>query len=74
MKVTVELLSLFRQGRFTTRSMELPPQATVRAVAELLGLPTPQLGLILVNDRQSGMDQILAEGDTLTMMPLMEGG
>ncbi|HBI15523.1 MAG TPA: molybdopterin synthase sulfur carrier subunit [Desulfobulbaceae bacterium] len=74
MRVTIRLFANFRIGRFKQETREFDSTATVRHIVEALGIPDPEVGIIFINGRSGGMDQALAEGDTLSLFPLVGGG
>ncbi len=74
MKVTVKLFATFRNGRFEIEDREYPEGTTVGTVVDGLDLSRDELGIILVNSRHVGVEQLLAEGDTLALFPLVGGG
>lgn len=74
MKITVKLFATFRTGRFSVEERDCPAGTTVASIVKELGLPEEDLGIILVNSRHTGLDRILADGDTLALFPLLGGG
>lgn len=76
MKVKVMLHGPYREGRFREAVRELPAGATARTVVEALGLPLPLAlgGIVLIGGVHAGLDDPLADGDELTLLPPMEGG
>lgn len=59
------------QERFT---LALPPGSTVRALIDGSGVPWDEVGLVAVNGRQADDEQVLADGDEVTLLAPMEGG
>ncbi|MHB8789475.1 MAG: MoaD/ThiS family protein [Desulfobulbaceae bacterium] len=74
MRVTIRLFANFRIGRCKEESREYDPPVTVRHIVGELGLPDSEVGIIFINGRNAGMDQALAEGDALSLFPLVGGG
>lgn len=74
MQVTVKLFATFRQGRFNVEAREYRPGTTVGQIANELGIPQGELGILLVNSRHVGLDHELHDGDTLALFPLVGGG
>lgn len=74
MRVTVKLHGPFRTGRFKEEVRELSPGATARAVAELLRIPVRGVGIVLIGGAHARLDDPLAEGDELSLLPFMGGG
>ena len=54
--------------------MELAPDASVDQVGQVLGIPERQVFALLVNGERANLDQILQEGDEVTLMPPFSGG
>jgi molybdopterin converting factor small subunit len=73
-RITVRLFGVHRIGRFKEQVRDVPPGTTARAVVEALRLPTPLLGTILIKGVHAQLDDPLAEGDDLTILPILEGG
>lgn len=74
MRITIRLFANFRLGRFKEETREYDPAPTVRQIVGELGLPDAEVGIIFINGRGAVMDQALAEGDTLSLFPLVGGG
>jgi molybdopterin converting factor small subunit len=74
MVITVKLFAQFRHGRFKEAEQDLPPGADCRHVLERLGLGPRSMGIVLVNGRHAGLDQLLQDRDTLSLFPLVGGG
>jgi sulfur carrier protein ThiS len=74
MKINVKLVGLFRAGRFEREDREYPPGSRVRAVVADLQLPPQHFGIVLVNGVHADGETILAEGDCLVFMPIINGG
>ena len=47
---------------------------TVGAIVSELDITEEEVGVILINGRHGSLDQTLAEGDTLSLFPLIGGG
>ncbi|HEY6007508.1 MAG TPA: MoaD/ThiS family protein [Geobacteraceae bacterium] len=74
MHITVKLFATFRVGRFTVATQEHPGGTLIAAVIEGLQIPETQIGMIMVNGRHSEPDQLLHDGDSLALFPLVGGG
>ncbi len=76
MRVKVKLLSVF--GRYAREDADgltaVQEKATVRDLAEGLGLPVDQVRIITVNGRQAFLDEPLSEGDEVIIFPPAFGG
>ena len=74
MRITVKLVGLFRIDRFKEELKEYPSGVRVVEVIDNLKLPKDVLGIILVNGVHAGEQVVLKEGDTLSILPLLDGG
>lgn len=74
MLVTVKLHGVFRIDRFKEERSEYPPGTTVQDVVEQLQLPDHILGIVMVNDIHGTTDAQLKDGDTLALLPILDGG
>ncbi len=77
MKIDVQLLLTFEQAVGqgpNPYALELAPGSTVADL--VLSLPIPQNApkVVLVNGRLPRDEQVLTEGDRLTVFPPLEGG
>jgi molybdopterin converting factor small subunit len=74
MQITVKLFATFRTGRFKEAVQELRPGTDCRGVILSVGLTEAEIGIVLVNGRHAALEQILHEGETLSLFPLVGGG
>ncbi|MEI6667185.1 MAG: MoaD/ThiS family protein [Acidobacteriota bacterium] len=74
MQITVKLYLTFRLGRFANQVLACPPDATASHLAQRLGIPDTEIGLILINTHQAELEQHLVEGDTIALFPIVGGG
>lgn len=74
MKITVKLVGLFRIGRFKEELLEYSSGMKVVEVIDDLHLPKDVLGILLINGVHASEQDILKEGDTLSILPLLDGG
>lgn len=74
MILTIRLYGVFRIDRFKEKQLTLPAGCCVDEVVEQLQLSRQLLGIILINDRHADINSTLADGDTLALLPLLEGG
>jgi molybdopterin converting factor small subunit len=74
MKITVKLFASFRTGRFGSEERDCQDGTTVAQVVAELGLPEHELGIMLINSRHVKLGHQLADGDTLSIFPLLGGG
>ena len=74
MKVTVELFSYFRQGRFKRDTVELPTDATVTDLITRLEINLSELGILIINGESGTVKDRLEMGDHVTLIPIIGGG
>ena len=74
MLITVSLHGVFRIDRFKQSKLEYTDSSTVQKVIDELKIPVKLLGIILLNGTHAKAADILHDGDTLMLLPLLEGG
>ena len=74
MKITVSLHGVFRIGRFKVETLDFPDGYSAQKVIDDLQIPGKLLGTILINKVHAQPTDILHDGDTLMILPLLEGG
>jgi molybdopterin converting factor small subunit len=74
MHITVKLFATFRTGRFKETSKECSTGTVIRTILDELAIPVDEVGVLLVNARHAEPDRPLADGDTLSVFPLVGGG
>lgn len=74
MKVTVKLFAGFRENRFKAEERDLPQGCTVANLLFELGINEPELGVALINARHVLPEQVLQDGETVSLFPKVGGG
>jgi hypothetical protein len=74
MHITVSLHGVFRIDRFKQKTCDYPKGSDVQTIIEDLEISTTLLGIILINGIHAQPKDILAEGDILMLLPLLDGG
>ncbi len=76
MKVNVKLMSIFAEysEEEDDGKTEIKDGGTVLDIVKELGLPEKQVRLIAVNGRQSDINTVLSEDDTVFIFPPAAGG
>ena len=74
MRITVKLFANFRAERFKEEVREYPSAVTVGEIVSELGIPAPEVGIIFINGRNALLETYPADGDTLSIFPLVGGG
>lgn len=74
MRITVSLHGVFRINRFKLETLDYPAGSSAQKVIDDLQIPARLLGTILINHVHAKLTDILHDGDTLMILPLLEGG
>lgn len=74
MEITVKLYSVLQIGRFEEKQISYPLHSTVADVVRDLALPAEHVDILLVNGAHVARDHVLAAGDVLSVLPMVEGG
>ena len=76
MKVKVKLMSIFSQYSKSDKdgNTSVKDSGTVMDLVKELGLPPEQVRILTVNGRQSDLNTVLSEGDTIFIFPPAMGG
>jgi len=74
MNVTIKLVGPFRIARFKEAVHEYPVGTCVSEVVDELRIPNGLLGIVLINDIHADVDDLLNDGDTLCLLPFIDGG
>jgi molybdopterin converting factor small subunit len=73
-RVTIKLIGVFRINRFKEEVRTYSTGVSVREVVEELQLPGDLLGIVVINSIHASTADVLHDGDTLTLFPLLDGG
>jgi len=71
MLITIKLFAGFRHNRFKIAGQEHPEGSVCRVIVDGPGLAGTEIGVVMVNGRHAILDQVLREGDTLSLFPLI---
>lgn len=74
MRLTVKLFAFFRDGRFKEEGREYPPETKVGDIVIGLGIDPEEVGVVMINSRQAGLDIPVSEGDVVAIFPVIGGG
>ena len=74
MKVTIKLIGAFRIGRFKEEVRKYPSVTVVRELVAELRIPDALLGIVLINGTHAGVEDLLKDGDTVCLLPFIDGG
>ena len=73
-QIKISLHGVFRIDRFKVQVREYPAGTTAKVIIEALEIPAVLLGTVLINGIHADSEKILFDGDTLMLLPLLEGG
>lgn len=74
MDIRVKLVGAFQIDRFAEESRCYPPGTTIQDVVDDLDLQPGILGIFLVNGKHASAESRLTDQDSLTILPILEGG
>lgn len=74
MQIIISLHGVFRIGRFKKKYHTCPSGSSAQDIIDELQIPAKLLGIILINGSHAVADDVLCDGDTLMLLPLLEGG
>lgn len=74
MQVNVKLFATLREGRFSVEKTELQENSRVLDVIRKYDLPLEEVAICLVNGRDADNEQVLKNGDTISIFPPVGGG
>lgn len=74
MKIKIKLAGAFRIDRFKEEVREYPDGTSIRKIVDSLQLPEQILGIVLINGIHAEFENILQDGDTLSVLPVLDGG
>ena len=74
MDITVSLHGVLRIDRFKKETRNYPADSCVQNIIDDLQISPILLGIILINEVHANSDSLLHDGDTLMLLPLLEGG
>ncbi|BES65050.1 MoaD/ThiS family protein [Gottschalkiaceae bacterium SANA] len=72
-KIEVRLFATFRNGRGKKVFVEMD-QPTVEDVLQSINITNEEVAILLVNGQDGHFDQVLIEGDYLSIFPPVGGG
>lgn len=72
--VTVKLFAQFRNDRFKVEQRDYSEPISTRQILDELKIPADELGVLMINGRHAELDQLLVEGDSVGIFPLVGGG
>ena len=73
MQVTVKLFAQLRDGRFKVENIGITDQTRVTDVVESINIPSKEVEICLVNGKDTDIDSVLKNGDTVALFPAVGG-
>ncbi|GAV22624.1 MoaD/ThiS family protein [Carboxydothermus pertinax] len=74
MKIEIRLFATFREGRFKKEVWELPEGTKVIDVLQRLKINPEEVAILLVNGLDGTPEQVLNDGDYISLFPPVGGG
>ena len=74
MHITISLHGVFRIDRFKKETRKYPRGSRAQDIIDDLQISEKLLGIILINGVHANSEEVLQDGDTLMLLPLLEGG
>ncbi len=74
MQIRVRLIGAFRIERFKEEIREVASESRVQQIVDELQISNRILGIVLINGVHAGVEDILQDGDTLSLLPILGGG
>lgn len=74
LNVTVKLFAILRIGRFQERLIPVDEGSTIADLITLLKIPQQDVAFFLRNGKRAELHECLADGDVLSLFPLIGGG
>ena len=74
MQITVKLFATLRIGRFRVEIRNYLEGTTVERVIDGLNIPDCQVIITLINGKHAKPEDVLSDGDVLSLLPVVSGG
>jgi molybdopterin synthase sulfur carrier subunit len=74
MQIAVKCFATLSRYAPDSGAVELPPGSGVADLVAALGIPASEVKLIFRNNRHTGLDTILEDGDEVRLFPAVGGG
>ncbi len=74
MFVEVKLFATLKKDRFPRNQIQLQSNSRITDLLTILGISVDDVGVLVVNQKDATFDQVLKEGDTVTIIPPIGGG
>ena len=74
LKIRIKLFGVLRHGRFKDEVLDCPDGSDIASIVAQFQFPPHQLGIILVNGLHADIETKITDGDTLSLLPIVDGG
>ena len=74
MQIRVRLIGAFRIERFKEEIREVASETRVQQIVDELQISNRILGIVLINGVHARVEDVLQDGDTLSLLPILGGG
>lgn len=74
MELTVKLFATLREGRGKILNLNVEDGSTIRTVTDGLNIPEKEIAILLRNGRDAHLENLVHEGDVLSIFPPVGGG
>ncbi|MHB1653994.1 MAG: MoaD/ThiS family protein [Desulfitobacteriaceae bacterium] len=74
MQMMIKLFATFREGRFKVESWERSEGTKVVDILNELNIKTEDVAILLRNGRDVGVNDVLHDGDIVSLFPPVGGG
>lgn len=75
MKITVKLFSyLIQQAGFSEKELEIPQSMPIKDILEMINIKPTLAKIILRNGQPAQQEDLVEDGDRLSISPIFSGG
>ncbi len=74
MEITVKLFATLRKGRFDSKNFNIAEGTTIYEILNDLKIQSEDAAIVFLNGKHAELDQILSDGDTISIFPPIGGG
>jgi len=74
LRIRIKLYGVLRRDRFKDEVCEYPDGTGIAVIVDHFQFPRHLLGIILVNGQHADIETALDDGDTLSLLPVIDGG
>lgn len=74
MNVKIKLFATLSVGRFSEKTISLQNNLLVSDILRIIGVNTDDAAIIFINGRHAQLEQVVSDGDTVSIFPPIGGG